>query len=163
MRRLVILCVFALTIRAQAPLPDLERVRAHMMQTLASQPNYTCLETVERSHHDRGAAKFEPIDTVRMEVALVNGKEMFGWPGSKQFEDTDIRKFIPSGMFGTGDFALHARIVFGSQMPVFEPQGVWPLDNRSVARFDFKVTRVRGGFRVRVGDVAGVVGYHGSF
>ncbi len=165
-RTVAVLCAAAVGIAAQTPAPEdatlLQRIRTRMTESLASQPNYTCLETVQRSRRN-GAGKFEPLDTLRMEVALVNGKEMFGWPGSKQFEDKNIRDFIPSGMFGTGDFALHARIVFGSNIPTFESRGESPLEDRSTVRFDFQVKRVRSGFRIRVGDVMLPVGYHGSF
>lgn len=161
------LCAARLGVLAQTPAPEeaslLQRIRTHMMEVLASQPNYTCLETVRRSRRKGSASKLEPLDTLRLEVALVNGKEMFAWPGSKQFEDTDIRKFVPSGMSGTGDFALHARIVFGTNLPTFEPRGESPLEDRSTVRFDFQVKRVRSGFRVRSGEVMLPVGYHGSF
>src|ERR1700685_439085 len=75
----------------------LERVKAHMVETLARQPNYTCLETVERSNRAAKEKEFRLEDTVRLEVALVDRREMFAWPGSKQFEDTDMRAFVPTG------------------------------------------------------------------
>jgi hypothetical protein len=162
MRLLAVLCATAAGIGAQTP-AELEHIRTHMMQTLASQPNYTCLETVDRSRRDKNARQFEPVDTLRMEVGLVNGKEMFGWPGAKQFEDRDIREFIPTGMFGTGDFALHARSVFGTNTPTFEFGGKSSLEGYQSVRYDFKVKRVQSGFRVRVGEVTLTVGYHGSF
>lgn len=163
MRLLAVLCLAALGIGAQTPATELERIRTHMMQTLASQPNYTCLETVDRSRKEKNARAYQPVDTLRMEVGLVNGKEMFGWPGAKQFEDRDIREFIPTGMFGTGDFALHARSVFGTNAPTFELGGKSSLEGYQSVRYDFKVKRVQSGFRARVGDVTLTVGYHGSF
>src|ERR1700689_886142 len=115
-RTVAVLCAAALGIAAQTPAPEdptlLQRIRTHMMEGLASQPNYTCLETVQRSRRNGAAGKFEALDTLRVEVALVNGKEMFAWPGSKQFEDTDMRAFVPTGMFGNGDFGLYAKAVF---------------------------------------------------
>ncbi len=166
-RTVALFCAAALGVTAQTPAPGeatlLQRIRAHMMEGLASQPNYTCLETVERTHRSGAAGKFELLDTLRVEVALVDGKEMFAWPGSKQFEDKDVRELIPSGMFGTGDFALHARVVFGTDLPTFEARGKSPLEDRATVRFDFQVKRAISGFRIRVGDVMRPVGYHGSF
>src|SRR5580698_9532083 len=143
MRLAAVLCAAALGIHAQTPATELERIRTHMMQTLASQPNYTCLETVDRSRKEKNARAYQPVDTLRMEVGLVNGKEMFGWPGAKQFEDRDIREFIPTGMFGTGDFALHARSVFGTNAPTFELGGKSSLAGYQSVRYDFKVKRVQ--------------------
>src|SRR5580698_8518411 len=101
----------------------LDRVRRHMLDTLAQQPNYTCLETVQRSNRAGKEKEFRLLDTVRLEVALVNGKEMFAWPGSKQFEDADMRAFVPTGMFGNGDFGLYAKAVFGGQSTEFAYKG----------------------------------------
>src|SRR5215472_13590336 len=108
----------------------LARIKNHMMETLARQPNYTCLETVERSRRDGSTHKFRLEDTLRIEVALVDSKEMFAWPGSKQFEDRDFRELIPTGTFGTGDFALHSRSVFGGNVANFEARGEEKLDGR---------------------------------
>jgi hypothetical protein len=87
---------------------------------------------------------------------------MFAWPGSKQFEDTDLRHFVPTGMFGTGDFGLYAKTVFGGRSTQFEYKGEVKLGERTVTRFDFRVPAASG-MRVRQPDVAATVGYHGSF
>jgi hypothetical protein len=140
----------------------LERVRAHMLETLARQPNYTCLETVERSNRTGKEKQYRLLDTVRLEVALVDGREMFAWPGSKQFEDTDLRAFVPTGMFGNGDFGLYANAVFGGRSTEFEYKGEVKLGERLTTRFDFQVP-VAFGMRIRVPDLTATVGYHGSF
>ncbi|MBV9399574.1 MAG: hypothetical protein JO062_16445 [Bryobacterales bacterium] len=141
----------------------LAQIKNHMVETLARQPNYTCLETVERSRRDGSTRKFRLQDTLRIEVALVDGKEMFAWPGSKQFEDRDFRELIPTGTFGTGDFALHARSVFGGNSPVYQPQGEQKLDGRPAVQYDFRVARQRSGYQIRTRDAEAVIGYHGSF
>src|SRR5579863_7681992 len=108
----------------------LARIKLHMMETLVRQPDYTCLETVERSRRDASTRKYRLEDTLRIEVALVDHKEMFAWPGSKQFEDKEIRELVPTGAFGTGDFALHARSVFGGGAATFESRGEEKLGGR---------------------------------
>jgi hypothetical protein len=140
----------------------LARVRAHMLETLAQQPNYTCLETVERSNRSGKEKEFRLLDTVRLEVALVEGREMFAWPGSKQFEDADMRAFVPTGMFGNGDFGLYAKEVFGGRTTEFEYKGEAKLGEQVTSRFDFHVP-VSSGMRIRSLDVTATVGYHGSF
>ena len=85
MRLLGVLCGSPLLLSAQLA-PDvalLARIRTHMLETLERQPNYTCVETVERSRRAAAARRFQLQDTLRLEVALVEGHEMFGWPGSK--------------------------------------------------------------------------------
>src|SRR5579885_3335731 len=91
---------------------QLAKIKLRMISNLTRQPNYTCVETVERSRRDAPSRKARLVDTIRLEVALVDGKEMFAWPGTKKFEDVDLRDLVTTGAIGNGDFALHARAVF---------------------------------------------------
>ena len=45
-------------------------IKAKMADNLARLPNYTCLQTIERSHRDARKKRFERQDLVRLEVAL---------------------------------------------------------------------------------------------
>jgi len=140
----------------------LNRIREKMAQVLLRQPNYTCTETVERSQQVVGShVRIE--DTLRLEVALVDGTEMFAWPGSKQFEDREVDKLISTGMFGNGNFAIYARILFLTNVPVFEDRGEAELGGRPAWRYDFRVSRLSSGQRLRVNQREAVVGFHGSF
>ena len=139
----------------------LARIKLRMSQNLARQPNYTCLETVERTERPKGG-RASVVDTVRLEVALVNGKEMFAWPGAKKFEDKEIREMV-AGTFGNGNFAIFARAVFLTTGPAFQPRGEELLNGRSAVRYDFRVSRISSGYTLRVNQVEAIVGYHGSF
>lgn len=140
----------------------LPRIREKMAGILRRQPNYTCTETIERTRQAVGSrARIE--DTLRLEVALVDGKEMFAWPGSKQFEDHDLGELVSTGMFGNGNFATYARILFLTNLAVFDDRGEAELDGRPAWRYDFRVSRSSGGSRLRVDDREAVVGFHGSF
>jgi hypothetical protein len=132
-----------------------------MTDVLLRQPNYTCTETIERTRQVVGSrSRIE--DTLRLEVALVQGKEMFAWPGSKQFEDRDLSELVSTGMFGNGNFAIYARILFLSNAAVFEDRGETRLDGLPARRYDFRVSRSTSGSRLRVNDREAVVGFHGS-
>ena len=98
-----------------------------------------------------------------MEVALVDGKEMFAWPGSRKFEQTDLRSMVTTGTFGNGNFALHARAIFISPSPTFEYRGEWQLDGRTSLRRDYRVPLFLSGYQIRVAEKEATVGYHGSF
>jgi hypothetical protein len=164
------LCGAALTLAAQDPPAapnaagaELKQLRAHMADTLSLQPNYTCLETIERSIRVGKEKDFRLVDTIRLEVALVDGREMFAWPGSKQFEDTDMRTFVPTGMFGNGDFGLYAKAIFGERSPAeFEYKGEVKVGERPATRFDFRVPAVAG-MRIRQPGITATVSFHGSF
>jgi hypothetical protein len=161
----VILAVLCL--RAQTALPPdldaLSKIRTRMIFNLQHQPNYTCVETIERSSRAKTTARFKIIDTLRLEVGLVDGREMFAWPGSKKFEDSDLTKMISSGAIGNGNFATHARALFETRAATFHYQGVVDFEGKKAIRFDYDVPQMLSGYRIRVSAASAIVGYHGSF
>ena len=68
----------------------LSRIKYHNLLTLARLPNYTCRETIERSYRTPPDRKFHILDLVRLEVAYVGNRELYGWPGAQKFEEKDI-------------------------------------------------------------------------
>ena len=118
----------------------LDRLRTHMTDVLKQQPNFTCLETVERASRGVREDLFRVRDILRLEVALVNRKEMFAFPGSKEFEENDLRTFVPTGMFGNGFFGLYAAAAFQDKRSEFTFRG----ESRQGQRRQW---RYRGWFR----------------
>src|SRR5271163_1845311 len=118
MRTLSVLLV-VLCLRGQTPLtPDLAtlaKIRARMLFNLKHQPNYTCVETIERFSRAKLTNKLKIVDTLRLEVALVEGREMFAWPGSKKFDETELSQMVTSGAIGNGNFGTHAQAIFGTR------------------------------------------------
>jgi hypothetical protein len=165
MRSLVVFCAGSMWL-LQAQSGDLTpetlllaKIRLHMIENLHRQPNYTCVETVERSNRNGAARKFQLGDTLRLEVALVDGKEMFGWPGAKKFEDADLRSIVPTGAIGNGNFALHARAIFETSAATFDYRGT----EDSAVRYDFHVPLMLSGYRIQVAEKEAIVAYHGYF
>lgn len=141
----------------------LSRIKRHMAQVLERQPNYTCLETIERSQRAAKAKRFQLMDALHLEVAVVEGKELFSWPGEREFKDRDLREFAPTGAIANGSFVIHARSVFVSGMPKITYRGEEAMDGRTVARYDYEVPQFRSGYQIRIGDLKGITGYRGSF
>jgi hypothetical protein len=140
----------------------LPRIRQQMAEALQGQPNYTCTETIERTHQS-AANRARVEDTLRLEVALVDGRELFAFPGSKQFDDRDLGELISTGMFGNGNFAIYARILFLTNLAAVEYRGETQLGGHTALRYDFQVSRATGGHRLRVNGREAVVAFHGSF
>ncbi len=164
MVRKLFVCAMCLgCVRAEDPPDLLQRVRVHMAGTLVRLPNYTCLQTIQRTERRAPARKFQLIDTVRLEVALVDGKELFAWPGEHKFQDKEINEIVVGGAIGNGNFALHAKSVFSSGAPKFTYMGERIRDDRRTHRWDFEVPQGRSGYVIRTGRREAVVGYHGSF
>ena len=96
----------------------LVQIRQRMHQNQERIPNYTCLETITRARRPSprlvlnakgGRGRFLPYDIVRVEVAEVDGKEFFAWPGARNFTETEMSTFVAGGMIGNGVFTLFAR------------------------------------------------------
>ncbi|MCP5113010.1 MAG: hypothetical protein GY953_19455 [bacterium] len=139
------------------------RIKEKMAINLARLPNYTCVQTVERSERRAPAKRVRVVDTLRLEVAMVNGNEMYSWPGASGFEEKDLRKVVPTGTIGNGAFGLHARSVFLSGLPIMTYAGDEELDGEMLVRYDYKVGSIGSGYTLRVGAAEGTVPYHGSF
>jgi len=85
---------------------------------LSRLPNYTCQETLERSERDNHKKPFQMIDRIRLEVAFVDGKELYARAGSKRFDDSGLTALMSGhGAMGTGDFGAHLGVSYGNNMP----------------------------------------------
>lgn len=145
------------------PAELLARIRERMRESLERQPSYTCLQTVERQRRKSAAAPFETHDTLKLEVGLADGREIFSWRGARRFEERELADMVGSGTIGNGNFALHARNVFLSGGPKFTYPGVDEMDGRPAHRFDFDVPLESSSFRIRVPPNAERVAFYGSF
>jgi hypothetical protein len=103
------------------------------------------------------------MDVVRLEVALVNGKELFAWPGERNFQDREVSDMVTGGAIGNGNFALHAKSIFQGEAASFAYRGREEVNGRAAVRYDYEVPRDRSGLWLRVGEARGIAGYRGSF
>jgi hypothetical protein len=149
----------------QGPAPDvslLGRIKSKVAENLKRLPNYTCTQTIVRSLRRKPAAKLQRLDTVRLEIAYIEGKELYGWPGSGRIDESQITKLV-GGTIGNGDFALLPNSIFLGPGAQFRYQGESALDGKSAIRYDYMVPRQASGYQIQAGATAAIVGYHGSF
>src|SRR3974390_1739503 len=95
----------------------LTQVIARMSDNLIRLPNFTCLQTIDRSRRASAGLRGETVDRVRVEVALVDGKELFAWPGEGKFEDRELSDMVMGGATSTGNFGLLSKAVFTTGAP----------------------------------------------
>jgi len=141
----------------------LGRAKNKMAEALRGMPNYTCLQTIERSRRLPKRRKFELIDVLRLEVGLVEGKELFAWPGSGKFEDKELSDIVPpGGAIGNGAFVAHASSVFQGRSASITFEG-WD-ENPPRARYSYRVPQNLSGYLIRNPTKRqAIVGYHGRF
>lgn len=172
-RRLRSICALALLVSAGAPLgaPDdlprevllLAHFKERMRQVLSLAPNYTCLETIQRSIQDRHAKAFSPLDSMLLEVSNVGGKELLAWPGARRFDEADLSSFASSGLMGSGVFASYAHTVFAHNTTTIQYHGDEDVEGRPMARFDFRIPPIWSGYQIKANGTSAEVGMVGSF
>jgi hypothetical protein len=157
---------FAAAAGAQQLPPEtvkLARIRQKAAEQLSSLPDYTCLETVERTWRGAGLRTFMPIDVVRFEVAHVGGRELYAWPGARQLSEAPLASLIGFGATASGDFALRARNIFLSRAPLFRYVGEENLGAWRTLRYDYRVPLLSSNSTVSNFSRSAYVAYHGSF
>jgi hypothetical protein len=156
----------ALACQAQQELPpetlQLAKIKAKVAENLSRLPNFTCTETIQRSLWLKSTATPEMVDTVRLEVAFVQGKELYGWPGATRIDEPDIGK-LAGGSVGNGYFALFLNNIFLVSSTTFQYVGRTKLEGKEAIRYDYRVPQMAGAYRLRSVRGAAMVGYHGSF
>jgi hypothetical protein len=149
----------------------LSRIKRHVARELEHLPEYTCLETVDRSlsHGDSKGkpGKLEPLDTLRLEILYSGRKELYASPGAHVFRDESPAAFIAGGMIGDGVFATQLQTIFVSETALFNFRG-----DDTVARdhgwgravkYDFRVPVNLSGWNIHLLHASGVIGEKGSF
>lgn len=139
------------------------RIRTVAAENAMRIPDFTCGMTIDRSLRRPGSGRFEPDDTLRLEVAYAGGKELYAWPGARKFEDSDVGQLVGGGAIGTGDFTSHVQSVLLSSGPRFTYAGEEPMNGHACHRFDYAVARAQSSYFMRIAPFEDRVGYHGSF
>ena len=102
--------VCAVLLNAQSELPkdviQLSQLRREVGKSVATLDNYTCVETIQRAERKNLRQRFQHVDTVNVEVAVVNDRELYSWPGAKEFEDRNVGDMVEGGLMSTGSFRI---------------------------------------------------------
>jgi hypothetical protein len=157
--------LLATTLAAQ-DLPDwvlnLSRAKRQAKANFAHLPNYACAETVGRFEKTAKDRDFRSMDTLRLEVAVVEGRELYAKAGGEFKFDRPI-DVIASGAFATGSFSSVVNNLFRSDAS--RPTG-WARetrDDRPAWRFDFEIPQTFAPWKLGVWSREATVGERGSF
>jgi len=164
----LIICVLLAPLAAPQDLPPgvllVSKVKARVKQQMAHMPQYTCLETFERSHKFAGPkTTLMPQDTVRLEVLFTGAKEFFDSPGGRDFKEENPGVFVGSGVIGNGMFAGHLQALFVNDQGLFTYRGEEPWAGRRAAKWDFRVPILQSRYTLNMPKGSAVVASKGSF
>ena len=117
-------------------------------------------EEVEAANID---IPLDALDIVALEVAFIDSKELYAFPGSRRFEERSLAGMIGHGTVATGAYAGHARTLFINGAAVFTYIGEEVIQGQRVRRYDYTVDASSSGFSITNQGETAVVPYHGSF
>ena len=162
-----------------------EQVRDKVLDNTRRVPRYTCVQAIDRNQYrpqyDARPAGCEAIigarrkllspgyltwhDRLRLDVAVLNGRETFSWAGARQFETTDIEQLTESGSSGTGDFASFLSAVFGQETTRISilREDKSPTDLAFLFGFDVPIDASHYVYRSHGTGEQRAIGYHGTF
>ncbi|MGB7759920.1 MAG: hypothetical protein WBL61_08830 [Bryobacteraceae bacterium] len=156
----------AMTAVSAAQSPEeaqLARFREKIRRDMTTLPNYTCLETIERSRR-APPLDFMPAGTIRLEVSIVAGKELFAKPGARRFEDREVASLVPGGAIGTGMFATFARELFVKGKGSLRYHRAGDLvGHAGSVRYDFRLKQEESALKLEIGSISEIVAAKGSF
>ena len=167
-RSLALALTFALVCHASedenSRMALLSRVLERMQVVLRRMPNYTCTETITRTIGDGTPLHVDTLERLRLQVAIIGGKEVFSWPGAAPFERIDPHDIVGGGLTGTGDFEGFSHAVLGSDIPEFTT-GEEELDGgvQRAIRYEYRVPLKNSGYRLHAGIDSAIVDYGGAF
>ena len=184
--RSVVLLALAVALCAEAP-PDSTQVLTHARDSLAARgsrlPNYTCVQTVDRSylrraiqpqpvpscgqmHEQRESGAYVPqiylTDRLRLDVKVSAGQEIGSWAGASQFESQSIFELVDTGPFGTGLLGTLLNDIFTTGGARFEYQGEKSAGGMTVYEYRFEVPLKASHYQVQVGRAWRAIAYEGE-
>ncbi|HEX4164920.1 MAG TPA: hypothetical protein VHZ55_05545 [Bryobacteraceae bacterium] len=155
----------------------LEGVRAKAVQQLLRSSNYACVETVDRSYYQnlspvRAACETSnPADSpeimhdrLRLNVAVSEGGEIFGWHGADSLSSGQVDRLVPGGPVSSGSFIGFVRNIFMSSGVEFRYKGTGREHGLKVVQFSYRVPQSVSHFRIEGADNRrAVVAFYGTF
>lgn len=132
-----------------------------MAERLRAAADFTCVLEVERTTFASPAAKrFLTHEAARLEVSVVDGRELFAWPGDA-FEERPLTDLLGPGLASTGEFSSHGRTTFTDPRTRIERIPEAPEPGRVAYRYAVERTASRYVLANETGNV--LTSYEGVF
>jgi hypothetical protein len=163
-----VLCLATGAVVAQDLAPDvllLSHIKSYLRYEFAHLPNYTCLETISRFQRQvTPGSKFQPLDTVRLEIAYSDRHEWYGWPGDRTLSvDNPASLAGGAGLMANGIFATTLHNLFLADAATFTSRGEAVIDGHKAVKFDYRFPAGSIIARISLFGGRGAVNEEGSF
>ncbi|HEY6270901.1 MAG TPA: hypothetical protein VIX19_02785 [Terriglobales bacterium] len=148
------------TPEASDPETALERARGRLLTDLERLPRYTCVETITRRYYDpqsegscpalmaahekrKSESRLRGWDRLRLEVAIVDGDNVYSWVGAPRFESGTLEQLAGRGPLSSGDFGPFLHSIFSGASVTFEGQQLAGKRRLLAYSYDMPVERSR--------------------
>jgi hypothetical protein len=143
---------------------QLSQIKRQAKAELQRLPNFACVETINRFQRSPRSVEFKPVDTIRLEVAFVEGKELFApVGGAGGFQEMEMSRLGRGGVIGTGVFSAMGRNLFVNDNGRVTGSDEERVLERPALRYDFVIPEMLAGYVVQSGGTRGSVGIEGTF
>ncbi len=157
----------------------LRRVRGRLLTDLERLPRYTCVQTITRRYYrppPRSAScsalitahenqkeklKLYGWDRLRLEVAIVEGNNVFSWVGQPRFESGTLEHLGGRGPLGSGDFGPFLHSILSRSTVTFKEE--MPDANRRLLAYSYDMPVANSRYMVRTGAGWTPAAYSGMF
>jgi hypothetical protein len=143
----------------------LRRVRGRVLADLERLPRYTCVQTITRRYYrprsesascsalitahekQKQKLKLRGWDRLRLEVAIVEGNNVFSWVGQPHFESGTLEQLGGRGPLGSGDFGPFLHSILSQASVTFK--GELPAVDRRLLESTYDMPVANSGYMVR--------------
>ena len=140
----------------------LSQVKRQAKAEFTKLPNFACVETINRYQARPGTDIYKPLDSLKMDVAFVDGKELVAQDRGG-FQELDLEHLATGGVLGTGAFSTIVRNLFVNDNGRVTRWSEEQLDGRRTLRYVFAIPERQAGYTLRSGGGSGTVGIEGSY
>lgn len=159
---ITLMILFLAQAAVPSPVLQLAQIERRVAAELDRLPDYTCAETVERKITMPTGRKTKPFDTLKLDVAFIGGKELYGKRGATIDAKSpgDIYRW---GASSNGEFAGHLRTIFVQRGATIKYARKERMDGRNVVRWDYVVPYLSSGWDLQFEKTRARVGSQGTF
>jgi hypothetical protein len=166
----------AAALLAQDPSETLEKARGQLLAKASHLPNYTCVETIDRSYYSQPASRqscehiaidrkkgryklnLAATDRLRVRVGFQQDREIYSWIGLAPLAHP-VDDILEPGPMETGAFAAHLLDIFSNPGVRFRLME----EKREALEYGFRVPVEASRMRVAAGPEWVLASYTGSF
>ncbi len=165
------------------PTDVLAQARDKIVASCARLPNYTCVQTVNRSYlrppkqpvpfpscaqlrAERDARDYRLdlflTDRLRLDVKVSGGVEIGSWAGASQFDSKFVFDVVGRGPFGTGVLGTFLSDIFDNSGGSFTYDGVVLADGKELYQYGFQIPLGASHYLVHAGSDWQAIAYEGE-